>query len=78
MFSFLSFQTFKYKITRHKLWLATSAVNVGIILLSKGNYISREIHECVSSAALLKPQTVIRVSPASGKLFYIEAKYSEN
>ena len=39
----------KYKTTRHQLWLAISAVNVGLILLSEGNYISREIHECAST-----------------------------
>ena len=44
----------KYKITRHQLWLVISPVNVGLILLSKGNFISREIHECASTAALLK------------------------
>ena len=68
----------KYKITRHQLWLVISAVNVGLILFSKRNYISREIHEYTSTAALSKSQTVIRVSPASSNFHYIEAKYPEN
>ena len=53
----------KYKTTRHQLWLAISAVNVGLILLSEGNYISREIHECASTVALLKSQTVTTSFP---------------
>ena len=68
----------KYKITRHQLWLVISAVNVGLILLSKGNCIPREIHECASTATLLKSQTAIRVSLTSGNFHYIEAKYPEN
>ena len=37
---------------------------------SERTYISREIHECASTVALLKSQTVIRVFPVSGNRHY--------
>ena len=69
---------FKYKITRYRLCLVISVVNIGLILLSNRTYISREINECASTDVLLKSYIVKLVCLAFGNFHFAKTKYTEN
>ena len=67
---------FKYKITRYRLCLVISVVNIGLILLSNRTYISREINAV--TAVLLKSYIVKLVCLAFGNFHFAKTKYTEN